>query len=44
MKKQIIENILPKKLKYLLSKDIDLITRFYIENKFSLSDNLIINI
>ena len=44
MKKQIIENILPKKLKYLLSKDIDLITSFYIENKFSLSDNLIIKI
>ena len=41
VKKQIIENILSKKSKFLILQDLDLITSFYIENKFALSDNLI---
>ena len=44
MKKQIIENILPKKSRVLLSQDIDLITRFYKDNNFSLPDNLILKL
>ena len=44
MKKQIIENILPKKSRVLLSQDIDLINSFYKENNFALSDNLILKL
>jgi hypothetical protein len=44
MKKQIIENILSKKSRVLLSQDIDLINSFYKENNFALSDNLILKL